>query len=107
MDWNEMLTIMKKSMNYADKKIKNIPKFLFNLGTKSMLKQQKKHGIEGGLYMPKLGDIQYSQLFIDKSLGCVPLGVTEDDIEGAIADSMKLCLDIIKGKAETIDMKGE
>jgi len=46
-------------------------------------------------------------LFIDKSLGCVPLGVTEDDIEGAIADSMKLCLDIIKGKAETIDMKGE
>lgn len=51
-----------------------------------MLKQQKKNNIEGGLYMPRLCDIQYGELYIDKNLGSVPLGVTEDDIDAAIDD---------------------
>ena len=72
-----------------------------------MLKQQKKNSIEGGLYMPRLCDIQYGELYIDKNLGSVPLGVTEDDIDAAIGDSMKLCADILDGKAKTIGMKGE
>lgn len=107
MSWNEMLTIMKKYMGCPEKKIKTVPKFLFNLGTKSMLKQQKKNNIEGGLYMPRLCDIQYGELYIDKNLGSVPLGVTEDDIDAAIGDSMKLCAAILDGKAKTIGMKGE
>ena len=65
-----------------------------------MLKQQKKNNIEGGLYMPRLCDIQYGELYIDKNLGSVPLGVTEDDIDAAIGDSMKLCADILDGKAK-------
>lgn len=57
--------------------------------------------------MPRLCDIQYGKLYIDKNLGSVPLGVTEDDIDAAIGDSMKLCADILDGKAKTIGMKGE
>ena len=57
--------------------------------------------------MPSLCDIQYGELYIDKNLGSVPLGVTEDDIDAAIGDSMKLCADILDGKAKTIGMKGE
>lgn len=57
--------------------------------------------------MPRLSDIQYGELYIDKNLGSVPLGVTEDDIDAAIGDSMKLCADILDGKAKTIGMKGE
>lgn len=57
--------------------------------------------------MPRLCDIQYGELYIDKNLGSVPLGVTEDDIDAAIGDSMKLCADILDGKAKTIVMKGE
>ena len=72
-----------------------------------MLKQQQKRGIQGGLYMSKLTDIQYSELFIDKSLGCEPLGVEPDDIDAAIGDSMRLCAAILDGKAKTIGMKGE
>ena len=52
--------------------------------------------------MPRLCDIQYGELYIDKNLGSVPLGVTEDDIDAAIGDSMKLCADILDGKAKTI-----
>lgn len=57
--------------------------------------------------MPRLCDIQYGELYIDKNLGSVPLGVTEDDIDTAIGDSMKPCADILDGKAKTIGMKGE
>lgn len=53
-------------MGCPEKKIKTVPKFLFNLGTKSMLKQQKKNKIEGGLYMPRLCDIKYGELYIDR-----------------------------------------
>lgn len=42
-----------------------------------------------------------------QNLSSVPLGVTEDDIDAAIGDSMKLCADILDGKAKTIGMKGE
>ncbi len=36
--------------------------------------------------MPRLCDIQYGELYIDKNLSSVPLGVTEDDIDAAIDD---------------------
>ena len=36
--------------------------------------------------MPRLCDIQYGELYIDKNLSSVPLGVTEDDIDADIGD---------------------
>ena len=57
--------------------------------------------------MPKLAKIQCNELFIDNYLGCVPLGGEEDNIDSAIGDSVRLCTDIIQGKAKTIGMKGE
>lgn len=74
MTWKQMIAVMCKYMGCPEKKVTTIPKWLFSLGCKSMLKRQQKRGIQGGLYMPKLADIQYSELFIDKSLGCEPLG---------------------------------
>ncbi len=105
--WNDMILIAHEALGCPDKRIVNIPRWMFNLGTKSMYKQQLKNNIEGGLYLPKLADIQCNRLYIDKKLGCVPLGVTEDDITGAIMDSMKLCADILDGKSASIGMKGE
>lgn len=107
MTWKEMLAIMCKHMGCPEKKVTTIPNWMFTVGCKAMLKQQKKQGIEGGLYMPKLAGIQCSELFIDKSLGCVPLGVEDDDIDAAIGDSMRLCTDILDGKVKSIGMKGE
>ncbi|WP_315326801.1 NAD(P)-dependent oxidoreductase [Treponema socranskii] len=107
MTWKQMIAVMCKYMGCPEKKVTTIPKWLFSLGCKSMLKQQQKRGIQGGLYMPKLADIQCSELFIDKSLGCEPLGVEPDDIDAAIGDSMRLCAAILDGKVKTIGMKGE
>jgi hypothetical protein len=46
-------------------------------------------------------------LFIDKSEGAEKLGVKPDDIDAAIADSMKLCKDIMESRVNAISMKGE
>ena len=105
--WVEMLKIVHKYMGCPDKKIVTIPDWMYRLGMKKIVKQQKEAGHEGGLNMIKFTDVQCANEFIDKSLGCEPLGVEPDDIDAAIGESIKLCLDVLDGKTETIGMKGE
>lgn len=105
--WKEMLRIVHKYMGCPDKKIITIPNWMFAIGAKKIMKQQKAAGHEGGLNMVKFTDVMCSNEFIDKSLGCEPLGVEPDDIDAAIGDSIRLCLDVLDGKTQTIGMKGE
>lgn len=107
MNWKQMLTIMQNHLGRENQKIVTIPDWMFTLGCKSMHKQQLKDNIDGGLYLPKLAGIQCSELYIDKELGCVPLGVEADDIDAAIGDSVKLCKAVLEHKADVLDMKGE
>ena len=100
--WKEMLTICHKHLGFPNKKIITIPKWMYAIGGKNLKKEQQAKGIEGGLDMVKFADLQCSNQFIDKELGCVPLGVTEDDIDAAIGDSVRLCVDILDGKAKDI-----
>lgn len=105
--WVEMLKIVHKHMGCPNKKIVIIPDWLFALGVKKILKQQQKAGHEGGLNMLKFMEMQGSNQFIDKSLGCELLGVEPDDIDAAIGESVRLSLEILEGKKESIVMKGE
>lgn len=105
--WVEMLKIIHKYMGCPDKKIITIPNRVYAIGGKRIMKQQKAAGYEGGLHMVKFTDVMCAKTFIDKTAGCDPLGVTEDDIDSAIGDSIKLSLDILDGKTQTIGMKGE
>jgi nucleoside-diphosphate-sugar epimerase len=109
MAWKDFLAIVHRHMGMPKRKIITIPNWLFNLGIKSMeknLRASDEH-TEGGLYMPKFAAIQCAETFIDKSLGCVPLGVEEDDIEAAIGESICLAMDVLDGKVSGIvRMKG-
>ena len=105
--WTEMLRIFHKYMGCPDKPISIVPTFLYALGMKQVAKQQKAAGIEGGLDMTKFTNVMTAEAFIDKSLGCEPLGVTDDDIDAAIGESVKLSLKIIAGKVDALGMKGE
>lgn len=105
--WVEMLKIAHKYMGCPDRKIVTIPNWMYAIGGRGIMKQQKKVGHEGGLHMVKFTDIMCDKTFIDKSLGCDKLGVTPDDIDAAIGESIQLCLDILDGKTDTIAMKGE
>ena len=108
MKWKELLKIVHENMGLAGRKVITVPKWMVQLGIKSMEKKLRKPGAEGGLYMPKFPDLQCADTFIDKSLGCVPLGVEEDDIEAAIGDSIRLAVDVLDGKVQNVvAMKGE
>ncbi len=100
--WKEMLKICHKHLGCPNKRILTIPKWVYAMSGKQLQKEQEAKGIEGGLDQVKFADLQCSNQFIDKSLGCIPLGVTEDDIDAAIGDSVKLCVDILDGKAKDI-----
>ncbi|MFA5481382.1 MAG: nucleoside-diphosphate sugar epimerase, partial [Bacilli bacterium] len=64
--------------------------------------------IEGGLDMVKFAKLQTANLFIDAKEGAEYLGVTPDDIDAAIGESVRLSLDILDQKAEgVVEMKGE
>jgi nucleoside-diphosphate-sugar epimerase len=103
----EMISIMNKYMGYPNKKIITIPNFLFALSAKSIEQQHRTKGTEGGLNMTKFVDMQTKNLFIDKAEACLPLGVTDDDIDAAIGESVLLSMDVLDQKARVIDMKGE
>ena len=105
--WKEMIRLFHKHMETPSKKIVTIPTFAFALFSRRLLKRQKANGIEGGLNLAKFPALQTKNQFIDKSLGCEPLGVTPDDIDAAVGQSVKLSLAVLDGKTETIGMKGE
>lgn len=105
--WTEMLKIVHKYLGCPDRKIKTIPNWMYAIGARRIMKEQKAKGHEGGLNMVKFTDLQCSNLFIDKSLGCEPLGVGPDDIEAAIGESIILSCEVLNGKTNVIGMKGE
>lgn len=105
--WVEMLKVFHKYMGVPDKKIITIPKWMFTLNARKIMKQQKAAGYEGGLNMVKFAQVMCAEAFIDKNLGCVPLGVEPDDIDAAIGESVRLSMQVLAGQTETIGMKGE
>ncbi len=106
MTWKEFLRIVHKYMGKPNQKILTIPKWMYVQGSKKMMREQAERGVEGGLHMVRFADLQCSKQFIDPALGCDLLGVEPDDIDRAIGDSVRLCLDILDHHTEVIDMKG-
>ena len=107
MTWREMLEIFHKYMGTPDKKIVTIPTFLYKMAARKSVKEHKQANLDPGLHPVEFAKLQCSNQFIDKSLGSIPLGVTEDDIEAAIGQSVQLSLEIIRNNTELVDMRGE
>lgn len=107
MTWKQFLGIVHKHLGMPDRKVVTIPNWMYEMSGKKIMKEQAAHNHEGGLNMVKFTELQCSEMFIDKSLGCEPLGVTDDDIDAAIGDSVKLCVDILDQKVNAMDMKAE
>lgn len=105
--WRQLLEIIHRHLGTPDKKIRTIPGWMYALSGRKIAQQQAAAGHQGGLDMVRFTDLQTSELFIDRSLGSVPLGVTDDDLDAAIGQSVALSVAVLDGTAETIDMKGE
>lgn len=107
MTWREMLRIFHKHLGVPKKKILTIPTWMYRMGMKKIVQEQKEKNIDGGLQMVEFTKLMTTNLFIDKKNIVEKFGVQDDDIERAIGESVKLCLQIMEGKAEAIGMKGE
>ena len=107
-EWKDFLKIVHKHMGYPrERKIITIPNFLFALQGAQINKAHKKKGTEGGLDMVKFTKLQTANLFIEPEEGALRLGVSEDDIDAAIGESVRLSLDILEAKTtDIVDMKG-
>lgn len=104
--WDEFLEIVHKAMGVPDRKIIHISKWMFALYGLVLRKDYKKRNVESGIEPVGLADIMCMETFIDKKWS-MELGVTADDIESAIYDSVKLSVDAFKGTRKLLDMKGE
>ncbi len=107
MSWKEMLKIFHKYLNTPTKKIITIPTFLYKMNGKKLMADFKKRNIDSGLDMVSFAEIQTANTFIDKNLIKNELGVEEDDIDAAIGNSVKLCLESFKNSSSILEMKAE
>ncbi len=105
--WPEMLKLFHKHMGVEKKKIKILPTWMFRLGMKKVEKEQKEKGIDGGLKMVKFTDAMTTEFFIPKELGCLDLGVTFDDLDAAIGESVALSMEALQKETAFVGMKGE
>ncbi|MDP2892045.1 MAG: NAD-dependent epimerase/dehydratase family protein [Bacillota bacterium] len=107
MTWVELLRIINKYMGSPKKKIITIPAFLFRMFGRKVMKEYARNGIEPGLDTVALAELMTARTFIDGSIIKQELGVTDDDIDSAIGDSVKLSMEIIDGKEKALEMKAE
>lgn len=106
MEWREMLAIMYRHMGKPRKRIITVPDFMYTVNARRVGREYAKRGVEGGLDLVRLVDIQTSNLFIDPAVIRDELGVQEDDIDAAIGESVRLSLEAIEGK-KLLEMKAE
>ncbi len=107
MDWKKFLKIVYAARGMGNnRKIISIPPWMMRMGLGGVKKEYAAKGIESGIDVDGLADIMDINLFIDRKYS-VELGATEDDIEAAITDSIKVSQAVFDGTAKLLEMKGE
>ncbi len=107
MDWKKFLKIVYAARGMGkNRKIISIPPWMMRMGLGGVKKEYAEKGIESGIDVDGLADIMDINLFIDRKYS-VELGATEDDIEAAITDSIKVSQAVYDGAAKLLEMKGE
>ena len=105
--WKEFLKIVYAARGMGNnRKIISIPPWMMRMGLGGVKKEYAEMGIESGIDVDGLADIMDINLFIDRKYA-VELGATEDDINSAITDSIKVSQAVFDGRAKLLEMKGE
>jgi hypothetical protein len=106
--WKYFLRIVQAYTEIGERRIITMPDWLFIMSLKHLKKLLRTPNAEMGLTLPDFAVVQMAETFIDPSLGCIPLGVEDDELEEAIAESITLAVDILDGKVlNYLTMKGE
>lgn len=105
--WDKFLKIVYNARGMgADRKIVGISPAIMKMGMKKVVKDYAKRGIDSGMDPYQLPYIMDIDLFIDNSYA-KELGATEDDMDAAIDDSIRVSVASYEGKVKLLEMKGE
>ncbi|MBP3328234.1 MAG: NAD-dependent epimerase/dehydratase family protein [Clostridia bacterium] len=107
MDWKRFLKIVYAARGMGNnRKIISIPPWMMRMGLGGVKKEYAAKGIESGIDVDGLADIMDINLYMDTKYS-IELGATEDDIEAAITDSIKVSQASYDGTVKLLEMKGE
>lgn len=104
--WRDMLTLFHQGMG-VKRPVVTIPAGLFTVFAAFVVLGRKLRGVEGGLNLVRFATPMADRMYIDRALGAEPLGVTDDDIDAAILDSVRASVRALDKDAPMIGMKGE
>lgn len=105
--WDKFLSIVYKARGMgADRKIVSVAPWMMKMGMFKVAADYKKRGIDSGMDPFNLPDIMDLDLFINDTYAR-ELGATDDDIEAAIEDSIKVSVASYNGTVKLLEMKGE
>ena len=105
--WTEFLSIVYEARGMGkDRKIVSVPPWMMKMGMFKVAADYKKRGIDSGMDPFGLPDIMDLDLFINDAY-CRALGVQDDDIGAAIADSIRVSEAAYNGTVQLLEMKGE
>ena len=107
MKWDKFLKIVYAARGMgADRKIVGVAPWMMKMGMFSIVKDYKKRGIDSGMDPFNLADIMDIDIFYSNKYA-KELGATEDDINAAITDSIKVSVEAEAGRVKLLEMKGE
>ncbi|MBQ7597498.1 MAG: NAD(P)-dependent oxidoreductase [Clostridia bacterium] len=105
--WTEFLSIVYEARGMGkDRKIVSVSPWMMKMGMFKVAADYKKRGIDSGMDPFGLPDIMDLDLFINDAY-CRALGVQDDDIGAAIADSIRVSEAAYNGTVKLLEMKGE
>lgn len=108
MKWTEFLKIVYDARGMgANRKIVGIPAWMMKMGMFGPANDYKKRNVDSGIDPYGLPAIMDLCLYMDTDYCFKELGVTEDDINSAIFDSIKVSVDVAEKGVELLGMKGE
>lgn len=107
MKWNEFLKIVyaARGMGY-NRKIVSVKPWMMKMGMTKIALDYKKRKIDSGMDPFNLPDIMDIDLFINNAYA-KELGATEDDIDAAITESIRISEASYNGTVQLLEMKGE
>jgi nucleoside-diphosphate-sugar epimerase len=105
--WKQLLAICYRYLDQPNRKIITIPDWLFRLQAGRIMRSRRRAGLEPGLDLAEFSRVMTAEAFIDRAVCERDLGVTDDDLDAAIGESMRLSRQILAGKTAVIGMPSD
>lgn len=107
MKWDRFLSIVYQARGMgADRKILGVAPWMMKMGMVKPAKDYKDRNVDSGIDPFNLPYVMDIDLFINDAYSRA-LGVEDDDIEEAIADSIRVSVASYNGTVKLLEMKGE